>query len=184
MLSWFNSISLSYELHDIDVFLVLVPRDIKERGRDLDQVLNQYMYFVKPAFEEFCSPVSILVSWFISNTKHPQLTLLLAARHLNFTHTLAGLSKGMGKNAGSINSFLYISASNIAWQLFIRYIRIYVWTHIQFLRTSSFIFLRVLCTETWVLWSATSQVEPIKMVAFVCLCAEQTVHIFKWSLCN
>ncbi|XP_023708708.1 uridine-cytidine kinase isoform X2 [Cryptotermes secundus] len=33
-----------------------VPRDIKERGRDLDQVLNQYMYFVKPAFEEFCSP--------------------------------------------------------------------------------------------------------------------------------
>ena len=33
-----------------------VPRDIKERGRDLDQVLNQYMMFVKPAFEEFCSP--------------------------------------------------------------------------------------------------------------------------------
>jgi hypothetical protein len=50
------------EFHNIDVFLVLVPRDIKERGRDLDQVLNQYMYFVKPAFEEFCSPVSILVS--------------------------------------------------------------------------------------------------------------------------
>lgn len=36
---------------------VLVPRDINERGRDLDQVLNQYMNFVKPAFEEFCSPV-------------------------------------------------------------------------------------------------------------------------------
>lgn len=36
-----------------------VPRDINERGRDLDQVLNQYMTFVKPAFEEFCSPVSI-----------------------------------------------------------------------------------------------------------------------------
>nr|CAD7446725.1 unnamed protein product [Timema bartmani] len=33
-----------------------VPRDIKNRGRDLDQVLNQYMNFVKPAFEEFCSP--------------------------------------------------------------------------------------------------------------------------------
>jgi len=33
-----------------------VPRDILERGRDLDQVLNQYMNFVKPAFEEFCSP--------------------------------------------------------------------------------------------------------------------------------
>lgn len=34
-----------------------VPRDIKERGRDLDHVLTQYMSFVKPAFEEFCSPV-------------------------------------------------------------------------------------------------------------------------------
>ncbi|KAK6637078.1 hypothetical protein RUM43_010752 [Polyplax serrata] len=33
-----------------------VPRDIKERGRDLDQVLNQYMNFVKPAFEDFCMP--------------------------------------------------------------------------------------------------------------------------------
>lgn len=33
-----------------------VPRDINERGRDLDQVLSQYMLFVKPAFEEFCSP--------------------------------------------------------------------------------------------------------------------------------
>lgn len=35
-----------------------VPRDINERGRDLDQVLTQYMTFVKPAFDEFCSPVS------------------------------------------------------------------------------------------------------------------------------
>ncbi|KAL1138755.1 hypothetical protein AAG570_008817 [Ranatra chinensis] len=33
-----------------------VPRDINERGRDLEQVLNQYMNFVKPAFEEFCLP--------------------------------------------------------------------------------------------------------------------------------
>jgi len=37
---------------------LLVPRDINERGRDLDAVLTQYMTFVKPAFEEFCSPVS------------------------------------------------------------------------------------------------------------------------------
>lgn len=35
-----------------------MPRDINERGRDLDAVLTQYMTFVKPAFEEFCSPVS------------------------------------------------------------------------------------------------------------------------------
>ncbi|KAF7223153.1 uridine-cytidine kinase 2-B isoform X3 [Nothobranchius furzeri] len=33
-----------------------VLRDINERGRDLDQVLSQYITFVKPAFEEFCLP--------------------------------------------------------------------------------------------------------------------------------
>lgn len=35
-----------------------VPRDVNEYHRDLDQVLNYYLNFVKPAFEEFCSPVS------------------------------------------------------------------------------------------------------------------------------
>ena len=36
-------------------FLVVI-RDLKERGRDLPSVLNQYSQFVKPAFEEFCLP--------------------------------------------------------------------------------------------------------------------------------
>ncbi|OCT85447.1 hypothetical protein XELAEV_18023614mg [Xenopus laevis] len=35
-----------------------VLRDINERGRDLEQVLTQYITFVKPAFEEFCLPKS------------------------------------------------------------------------------------------------------------------------------
>lgn len=38
-----------------------VLRDIEERGRDLEQVLTQYITFVKPAFEEFCLPVSVLL---------------------------------------------------------------------------------------------------------------------------
>ncbi|RWS15219.1 hypothetical protein B4U79_10164 [Dinothrombium tinctorium] len=33
-----------------------VIRDVQERGRDLEVVLNQYTKFVKPAFEEFCQP--------------------------------------------------------------------------------------------------------------------------------
>uniref|UniRef100_A0A0P6E611 uridine/cytidine kinase n=1 Tax=Daphnia magna TaxID=35525 RepID=A0A0P6E611_9CRUS len=33
-----------------------VLRDIRERGRDLEQVLAQYTTLVKPAFEEFCLP--------------------------------------------------------------------------------------------------------------------------------
>ena len=34
-----------------------VVRDIREKGRDLDQVLDQYTNLVKPAFEEFTLPV-------------------------------------------------------------------------------------------------------------------------------
>ncbi len=34
-----------------------VLRDIQERGRNLEQVLSQYMNVVKPAFEEFTLPV-------------------------------------------------------------------------------------------------------------------------------
>ncbi|VDN03851.1 unnamed protein product [Thelazia callipaeda] len=33
-----------------------VQRDIRERGRSLNQVLHQYLNLVKPAFEEFCLP--------------------------------------------------------------------------------------------------------------------------------
>ena len=36
-----------------------VLRDIRERGRDLEQVLTQYTTLVKPAFEEFCLPVRL-----------------------------------------------------------------------------------------------------------------------------
>lgn len=31
---------------------------LTDRGRDLEVVLNQYVKYVKPAFEEFCQPVS------------------------------------------------------------------------------------------------------------------------------
>ena len=39
------------------VILFAVVRDINERGRKLDQVLEQYANLVKPAFEEFTLPV-------------------------------------------------------------------------------------------------------------------------------
>jgi len=40
------------------VHILTVVRDINERGRNLEQVLNQYTNVVKPAFEEFTLPVS------------------------------------------------------------------------------------------------------------------------------
>jgi uridine kinase len=37
----------------------LVYRDIKERGRNLDNVIARYHKFVKPAFDEYIKPVFI-----------------------------------------------------------------------------------------------------------------------------
>lgn len=50
--------SMSGLLTVLYAFPPAVLRDISERGRDLEQILSQYITFVKPAFEEFCLPVS------------------------------------------------------------------------------------------------------------------------------
>ena len=44
-------------IHNIILLLFPVIRDINERGRELDQILDQYTNLVKPAFEEFTLPV-------------------------------------------------------------------------------------------------------------------------------
>ena len=57
---------LQIELDICPIFIVL--RDIEERGRDLENVLFQYTNLVKPAFEEFCMPVSIplILTWHLT----------------------------------------------------------------------------------------------------------------------
>uniref|UniRef100_A0A8C6U589 uridine/cytidine kinase n=1 Tax=Neogobius melanostomus TaxID=47308 RepID=A0A8C6U589_9GOBI len=50
-----------------------VLRDISQRGRELEQVLAQYITFVKPAFEEFCLPV---------NKKICRLAINLIVQHI------------------------------------------------------------------------------------------------------
>lgn len=49
---------LPQPINNLIVHVVL--RDMG-RGRDLEQILTQYTTFVKPAFEEFCLPVSMIV---------------------------------------------------------------------------------------------------------------------------
>ena len=44
---------------NIILVCISVVRDIEERGRSLEQVLEQYTTYVKPAFEEFTLPVSL-----------------------------------------------------------------------------------------------------------------------------
>lgn len=42
---------------------------MKERERPLEQILHQYITYVKPAFEEFCLPVSVSQTTTLVNTK-------------------------------------------------------------------------------------------------------------------
>lgn len=59
-----------------------VPRDINERGRDLDQVLNQYMNFVKPAFEEFCFPTKKFADVIIPRGADNTVAIDLIVHHI------------------------------------------------------------------------------------------------------
>lgn len=59
-----------------------VPRDIKERGRDLDHVLNQYMTFVKPAFDEFCSPTKKFADVIIPRGADNTVAIDLIVHHI------------------------------------------------------------------------------------------------------
>ncbi|XP_063909799.1 uridine-cytidine kinase-like isoform X2 [Zophobas morio] len=59
-----------------------VPRDINERGRDLEQVLNQYMNFVKPAFEEFCSPTKKFADVIIPRGADNTVAIDLIVHHI------------------------------------------------------------------------------------------------------
>lgn len=59
-----------------------VPRDIRERGRDLDQVLHQYMNFVKPAFEDFCMPTKKFADVIIPRGADNTVAIDLIVQHI------------------------------------------------------------------------------------------------------
>ncbi|XP_014232428.2 probable uridine-cytidine kinase isoform X1 [Trichogramma pretiosum] len=59
-----------------------VPRDVKERGRDLDYVLNQYLNFVKPAFEEFCLPTKKFADVIIPRGADNTVAIDLIVHHI------------------------------------------------------------------------------------------------------
>ena len=59
MVQIYNVLSMFFAKVLIFAFFIVL-RDIEERGRDLENVLFQYTNLVKPAFEEFCLPVSIM----------------------------------------------------------------------------------------------------------------------------
>lgn len=59
-----------------------VLRDVDELGRDMDQVLNQYINFVKPAFEEFCLPTKKFADVIIPRGPDNKIAMDLISQHI------------------------------------------------------------------------------------------------------
>ncbi|KAK3546241.1 hypothetical protein QTP70_025168, partial [Hemibagrus guttatus] len=59
-----------------------VLRDINERGRELEQVLTQYITFVKPAFEEFCLPTKKYADVIIPRGADNLVAINLIVQHI------------------------------------------------------------------------------------------------------
>lgn len=70
---------------DSDVRLARrVYRDIKERGRNLNNVLNRYHKFVKPAFDEYIRPTRKLADVIILRGAENTVAIDLVAQHLKY----------------------------------------------------------------------------------------------------
>ena len=55
------------KLPDIDISVCDVKRDIKERGRDLDSIIEQYLHSVRPMHNKFIEPSKKSADLMISN---------------------------------------------------------------------------------------------------------------------
>lgn len=91
-----------------------VSRDINDRGRDLDQILNQYMNFVKPAFEEFCFPTKKFADVIIPRGADNVVAIDLIVQHIreilsngtkSTTRNRNDLKNGTENQLKSVNSF-------------------------------------------------------------------------------
>ncbi|XP_044757104.1 uridine-cytidine kinase isoform X1 [Coccinella septempunctata] len=68
-----------------------VKRDIRERGRELEQVLNQYINYVKPAFDDFCLPTKKFADVIIPRGADNLVAIDLIVQHIK--ELLAGGSR-------------------------------------------------------------------------------------------
>lgn len=59
-----------------------VERDTQERGRNLTQVIHQYLGLVKPAFEEFCLPTKKYADVIIPRGADNWVAIDLIVKHI------------------------------------------------------------------------------------------------------
>jgi len=71
-----------------------VFRDIEERGRNLEHVLNQYTTLVKPAFEEFCIPTKKFADVIVPRGAENKVAIDLIVQHIQDIIFRSNGSKG------------------------------------------------------------------------------------------
>jgi len=71
-----------------------VFRDIEERGRNLENVLNQYTTLVKPAFEEFCIPTKKFADVIVPRGAENKVAIDLIVQHIQDIIFRSNGSKG------------------------------------------------------------------------------------------
>jgi len=59
-----------------------VLKDTEELGRDMEQVLNHYIHFVKPAYEEFCMPTKKFADVIIPRGADNKIAIELISHHI------------------------------------------------------------------------------------------------------
>jgi len=59
-----------------------VIKDTEDLGRDMDQVLNHYINFVKPAYEEFCMPTKKFADVIIPRGADNKIAIELISHHI------------------------------------------------------------------------------------------------------
>jgi len=85
-----------------------VLRDIRERGRDLEQVLTQYTTLVKPAFEEFCLPTKKFADVIIPRGADNLVAIDLIVQHIrDLLNQRNGIGNGNGNGFGNGNGNVF-----------------------------------------------------------------------------
>jgi uridine kinase len=59
-----------------------VVRDIRDRGRDLEHILHQYLSLVKPAYEDFCLPTKKYADVIIPRGAENHVAIELIVKHI------------------------------------------------------------------------------------------------------
>ena len=69
---------------DADIRLARrLERDINERGRDIEGVIQQYTRFVKPSYDHYIAPTMIFADLIVPRGGENQIAIDLIVRHVN-----------------------------------------------------------------------------------------------------